>query len=97
MCLRFGGMWLPCLLASQDKLGLMYLQGKGTPKDAHQAAEWFKKAAQQDFAQAQYHLAQLYAKGERVKKDKVEAIFWFKKACENGYQPSCSQYQINFP
>jgi len=38
---------------AQNKLGLMYEEGKGVPKDESKAAEWFAKAAKQRDADAQ--------------------------------------------
>lgn len=42
------------------ELGLMYLEGLGVRKDPMTAADYFKEAANQDFASAQVRLAQLF-------------------------------------
>jgi TPR repeat protein len=34
----------------------MYLNGKGVPKDDAEAVKWFRKAAEQGYADAQYDL-----------------------------------------
>lgn len=44
----------------QYELGLMHLQGLGVRKDAVLAAEYFKEAANQDFASAQVNMGQLF-------------------------------------
>ena len=37
-------------------LGLMYSQGKGVAQDYATAASWYRKAAEQGYASAQYNL-----------------------------------------
>ena len=49
-----------------------------------QAANWFRKPAEQGYASAQYNLGVAYGQGEGVPKDFVEAIFWYRKAAEQG-------------
>jgi len=45
-----------------------------------EAAKWYRKAADQGYAEAQDQLGQMYAAGEGVKQDYTEAIKWFRKA-----------------
>ena len=45
------------------------IKGEGVPKDYKQAVYWFRKAADQGNAGAQYNLGAMYAKGEGVPKD----------------------------
>jgi len=45
---------------SHHGLGLMYLHGYGVPKNAVKAADYFKAAAEQDFAPAQVDLGALF-------------------------------------
>jgi TPR repeat protein len=42
--------------AAQFNLGLMYRNGEGVPKDYAEAANWYRKAAEQGVAAAQYTL-----------------------------------------
>src|SRR5271170_4185690 len=44
---------------AQSRLGLMYRDGHGVPQDDQQAVEWFRKAAEQGRANAQYNLAHM--------------------------------------
>jgi|GEM_PF-4289085 len=44
---------------AQYKVGEMYEQGKGVPKDMDKAKEWFKKAAKQGHRKANYKLLYL--------------------------------------
>jgi TPR repeat protein len=50
------------------------------PQDDRQAAVWFRKAAEQNFAPAQYALGALCTQGRGVPQDKEEAYFWFDLA-----------------
>jgi TPR repeat protein len=45
---------------------------------------WFRKAADQGDAVAQFLLGDQYAKGEGVSQDYAEAMTWFRKAAEQG-------------
>jgi len=58
----------------------MYLQGECTPKDEAQAAEWFRKAADQGMAGSQMTLAMMYEQGLGVEKDPQAAKHWYDQA-----------------
>ena len=45
---------------SYELLGICYRDGKGVAKDDAEAAKWVRKAAEQNFAQAQYELGVYY-------------------------------------
>lgn len=49
------------------------------------AVEWFRKAAEQGHAGAQYELGWCYSHGRGVKKDLKKAVEWFRKAADQGY------------
>ena len=49
-----------------------------------EAAEWYRKAADQNDLDAQYKLGVCYEKGEGVGKDLKEAAKWYRKAAEKG-------------
>ena len=69
---------------AQYRLGLSYSVGDGVPKDAAQAAEWFRKSAEQGNSTAQFNLALMYDTGEGVPKDVAQAAEWYRKAAEQG-------------
>ncbi|MBQ0113780.1 MAG: sel1 repeat family protein [Bacteroidales bacterium] len=48
------------------------------------AVSWFKKAAEQGHADAQYNLAFCYANGNGVSQDYKQAASWYEKAAEQG-------------
>ncbi len=49
-----------------------------------EAVEWYRKAAEQNYAPAQTNLGLMYDRGEGVSKDYVEAVKWYRKAAEQG-------------
>ncbi|KAL8629343.1 hypothetical protein Q9189_004955 [Teloschistes chrysophthalmus] len=65
----------------QYQLGLMYLNGFGVRKDPLAAADYFKEAANQDFASAQTYLGQLFLD----QGDISTAIRYFDLAARHGH------------
>lgn len=61
-------------------------------KEYEEAVKWFKKAADQDYAPAQYMLGQCYSSGSGVERNNEEAAKWYQKAAENGHVEA--QYMI---
>ncbi len=47
--------------------------------------KWWRKAAEQGYAEAQHNLGVRYAKGEGVVQNHAEAVKWWRKAAEQGY------------
>ena len=62
----------------------MYAKGEGVPENAAEAVKWWRKAAEQGQAKAQYGLGRMYATGRSVLKDDAEAAKWFRLAAEQG-------------
>jgi TPR repeat protein len=60
----------------------MYEIGHRVPQDDVQAATWFRKAADQGNASAQYNLGMLYLQGQGVLQDYAQAVVWFRKAAD---------------
>jgi TPR repeat protein len=53
--------------------------------DKKEAVKWYRKAAEQGDAEAQFKLGRAFVNGEGVDKDKMEAVKWFRLAAEQGY------------
>ena len=60
----------------------MYLKGEGVAKDGKEAAAWFRRAADQGHAKAQFILGLMYYRGEGVAKDEQEAAAWIRRAAD---------------
>jgi len=73
-------------LGSQLELGLMYAEGRGTPRDDREAAAWFRKAALGGEAEAMRRLGRCYREGRGAIEDYVEAYAWFLLAVEYGME-----------
>ena len=57
----------------------------GVPKDDAKAVKWYRLAAEQGYARAQYNLGVMYATGRGVLKDRILAHIWFNIAGANGH------------
>ena len=65
----------------------MYEHGRGgLPQSDALAVEWYRKAADQGDARAQFNLGVVYAYGKGVPEDFPEALRWFRKAHAQGYE-----------
>jgi TPR repeat protein len=56
----------------------------GVEQDFVEAVAWFRKAAEQDYGEAQYLMGVAFEYGEGVAQDIDEAKKWYEKAVSNG-------------
>ena len=68
----------------QFGLGLQCASSAGAAQDYAQAAEWYRKAAEQNHGLAQFNLGMMYASGQGVAKDDAQSVFWFGRAANLG-------------
>jgi len=66
-------------------LGFSYADGTGVAKDEVEAVKWFRRAAEQNVAEAQATLGFNYATGQGVAKNYVQAYAWFFLAAGQGH------------
>lgn len=71
--------------SAQFELGARLADGRQGPRDLAKAADWFQKAAAQNFAPAQYRLGVLYEKGTGVPRDIDRAKSLYQSAAERGH------------
>ena len=69
---------------AQRRLGDAYLNAKGVPRDATEAARWYSRAAEKNDLQAKAQLGMLHQRGEGVRLDWKEAHRMLKQAAEGG-------------
>lgn len=69
----------------QSGLGIMYLQGKGVPKDTDKALKYFTQAADQGWVDGQLQLGNMYYSGIGVKRDFKLANKYFNLASQSGH------------
>jgi TPR repeat protein len=65
---------------AQHLVGKMSYYGYGLPKDLKSAAEWWLKAANQNWPDSVYNMGFVYEKGKGVEKDYQKALDWYLKA-----------------
>jgi tetratricopeptide (TPR) repeat protein len=65
-------------------LGNMLTNGEGVRQDYTQAALWWRKAAEQGYAKAQWNLGVAYDSGQGVTQDYAQSALWWFKAAEQG-------------
>jgi hypothetical protein len=75
--------------SSEYLVAIEYQKGDVVPRDFVQAAAWYRKAADQGYALAQYKLGMLYRQRESgIMKDDVQAAAWLHKAADQGNAPA---------
>ena len=79
------------MLKLSSNLRVMYANGTGVPQDHKEAVKWYRIAADQGNAQAQFNLGVIYENGEGVPQDYKEAMKWYRMAADQGN----SQAQFN--
>ena len=74
----------------------MYQMGQGVPQDYVETVKWYRKAADQCYAVAQYFLGVMYIAGQGVQQDHAEAVKLYRKAAEQGYAVAQYILGINY-
>lgn len=69
---------------SQATLGFLYLNGKDVLADDQMALKWYRKAADQGNANAQFGVGFMYAVGRGVAMDLSESRKWYQRAADQG-------------
>jgi len=91
-------LWTPLAQAgdprAQYMLGYMAENGQGRAWSNHDAAAWYRLAANQSYPQAQVALGKLYLRGMGVPRDPGQAAAQFQQAAAEGYGPAQFQYAL---
>ena len=74
----------------------MYNRGRGVPQNYSQATDWFRKAAEQGDAYAQYNLGLMYFNGEGLPQNYSQAASWFRKAGTQGHSDSLNNLGLGY-
>jgi len=64
----------------QYRLGRLYLDGTGTPKDARRASQWLNLAAEKGQPRAEATLGWMLYKGESVQRQAAKGLMWITLA-----------------
>ena len=93
--MHFNGPWVKQdYAATQNAASVRDGNGRGLPKGAAESAKWWRIAAVQGHAKAQYCLGWMCDLGTGLSRNHAEAVKWFSKAAEQGYAEA--QYQLGF-
>ena len=65
---------------------MKYDRGEGVPQDDAEAVAWYRLAAEQGDAGAQFNLGWMYASGRGVPQDDVTAHMWLNVAAATGHE-----------
>jgi TPR repeat protein len=68
----------------------LYYNRYTVDKNLVEASKWFRFAAEQGYAKAQYNLGSMYDSGEGAVQDKEEAVKWHRMAAEQELKDSQS-------
>jgi len=82
--------------SAQNKLGLLYYEGKGVPQNYLQAKQWFEEGAKQGHAGAQTNLGTLYLHGEGAPQSDRMALFWLSQAAEQKDALACARLGLMY-
>lgn len=74
--------------SSQFTLAFTYAEGWHVLKDYAQAANWYRRAAEQGHIYAQYNLGELYSLGNGVPESDTQALYWYQQSAEQGHVPA---------
>ena len=66
-------------------MGQCYENGEGICQNFVKAEEYYRKAANQEYAEAQYRLGRCYELGQGLTSDKNMAAIWYEKAAKQGH------------
>lgn len=80
--------WMPLAEAddaeAQRNIGIMYQQGLGVPQNNAEAANWYRRAAENGHVRAQQNLGAMYEEGTGVLQDHAEAAKWYRMSAAGG-------------
>ncbi len=74
------------------KLGISYETGQGVSKNCFEALNLYRKAANQGYAAAEYHIGRMYYDGACMGKNVNEAARWVGKAAQKGFPDAQTLY-----
>ena len=64
---------------------MTYEKGWGSLKIDAEAVNWYRKAAEKNFAAGQFNLGRMYLAGQGIRQSDVEAYRWFTRAAAQGH------------
>jgi TPR repeat protein len=78
---------------TQYNLGRKYANNN----DHAQAIKWYRRAAEQGYAEAKYALGVMYGNGQGVARNNAEAVKWYFMAAEQGHEKAQGELHARTP
>ena len=77
------------------EIGNKYFNGEGVAQDYVEAVKWYRLAAEQGYAPAQFNLGEMYewGRGMFVDEDCYEAIKWYRLAADQGHKEAVEKIE----
>jgi len=72
----------PVEIGARQRLGTLYLEGRGVPKDTGEGLKWLNESAEMGDANAAFQLGMIYYDGRLVEQDYEKALHWYLAAAE---------------
>jgi TPR repeat protein len=72
----------------------MYAFGYGVLKNDTEAAKWYRLAAEQGYAEAQYNLGLIHAYGMGVPQNDMQGYVWFAQAAVQGHPAGLEESKL---
>jgi hypothetical protein len=69
---------------AKRELAMLYMRGRGTPKNEQSGAKWYEVAANEGDRTSMLAIADAYEHGDGVKKSDAKALSWYTKAANAG-------------
>ena len=82
--------------SAQTNLAIRYRDGISVKQNLQDAANWFRKAAEQGESRAQYELGLCLIEGIGVRQDNQKAVQWLRKSAEQNYGPAQLKLGIQY-
>jgi TPR repeat protein len=70
----------PVEIGARQRLGTLYLEGKGVPQSTVEGLKWLNEAAEMGDANACFQLGMIYYDGRLVERDYEKALSWYLAA-----------------
>lgn len=80
------------------RVGMHYLDGRGVSQTVSEAEIWLRKAADKNYAQAQYQLGKLLFDrngGKSVDCERLKGLKWLRRATDQGHQKAAAAIAEN--
>jgi TPR repeat protein len=83
------------LAECQNRIGRLYYSGVDFPVDHQRALFWFRKAAKNNSASANFFCGLMYANGLGVRQNMKTSVTYFRRAAELGYEGNVGSIDNN--